>query len=448
MLYTHTKVKDLIDRILKSFGDTNGVTFLREEVRLGISEGLQIIDSIAYINRDITKFKLPTETSFVDLLSISELNDSLAFDKDIDEMKFELNRHLLEDEDSLATTLGTVFDTSLYDFFIEKKTIEFLIETGILLNVSSIDLGLPPISVLELNSDILNVRRLSAFIDNKYTNVVQESEENIKAFYSLDSINSANPCYFSLTTQPRNILRFYPKISNTGQLRLLSIKKPSIQTTIPIPTNLSWAIKYGVLYEYYRLEGDGKDEKRAEYCKNRWQQGINIARDYFSVLEIRLEGIPASFDSIANLDYFNSNWENDVVSSTNDIRSLGISFASWNLIALHKKLDAGLDIDVELEFLRNAILPETEDDYVQIPYELLNILTAYVHHYLLLKFGGPLFFNTIEKVSSLLQSLVKENARLNTRGNEFALVPYKTIMRQKAQSPIEADRYEVVNQNG
>jgi hypothetical protein len=449
MQYTHTKAQDLINEILISLNDSNGVTYTREEVLLGISESIRILDCLAFLNRTIKTFNIPTNASIIDLTTISELDAFTTFDKLIDELKLELDRHLLEDSTSVSTINREVFDINYYDKLIERKTAEFLLETGLLTTNEELSLDSPPISSIQLTENILNVRRLSFLENDTYHIIQQETEDNILSFFDYSSINNeAIPKFFSLSSSPKNLARFYPRINSIGKLELLSIKRPSFisVTTLPIVTNLSWGIKYGILYEYFRQPGNGFDEKRADYCKSRWQQSINIGKNYYLILGMRFLDIPVSLDTLDSFDTFAPNWQNNKIDKIEFLSSISVAIVSWNMIALSAKLDSLLEANVELDFLANSIVPVTEDDFIQIPFEMLEALIAYTKHYLQIKIGGNKLFDGIEKLNSMFEAVAKENARLNIPYNEIAIVPYKTRIKQQIQKPIEAEGYELQTQ--
>jgi hypothetical protein len=452
MQYTHTKTISFINSILTSLGDSKGITYVYNEVLLAIHEGLRLIDCLSYFSRSIKTFAIPTQTSFIDLTTITELVPFIGFNKLISELEYELDRHLLEDSISTSTINHEVFDNTSYRVMIERKCIEFLLETGLLFTHESLELGSPPITYIQLAETILNVRRVAFFANNKYSTLTRESEDNVKSFtYNSNIAADFIPNYYSQTTSPKNLIRFYPRINDIGKLELLSIKRANFDniTILPIISNLSWGIKYGVLYEYYRQPGNGNDEKRAEYCKSRWQQAINIAKNYSLILEVRILDQLVSIDTLDSFDTFTPNWQNTIITKVDDLNLLSITVASWNIIALSSKLDASINATAEIDFLQNTILPISNDDFIQIPFEFIPILEVYASHYLQLKIGGARFFDGIEKLNSLLEGMVKENARLNVPGNELALIPYKTMIKQRIQKPIEADGYtEVTQQNG
>jgi len=52
----------------------------------------------------------------------------------------------------------------------------------------------------------------------------------------------------------------------------------ALQQLLPIPANLAWAVKYGIMADMLGKEGEAQDTKRAKYCESRFGEGIELAK--------------------------------------------------------------------------------------------------------------------------------------------------------------------------
>lgn len=58
----------------------------------------------------------------------------------------------------------------------------------------------------------------------------------------------------------------------------LNFPRVALEQLIPVPANLSWALKYGIMADMLGKEGEAQDTKRAKYCEQRFGEGIELAK--------------------------------------------------------------------------------------------------------------------------------------------------------------------------
>jgi hypothetical protein len=73
------------------------------------------------------------------------------------------------------------------------------------------------------------------------------------------------------------------KTTNTQGLTKLAPRdedfpRVALQQLLPIPANLAWAVKYGIMSDMLSKEGEAQDTKRAKYCESRFNEGIELAK--------------------------------------------------------------------------------------------------------------------------------------------------------------------------
>lgn len=408
MPYNYITAGEVIDSILFDIGEGFHQS---DEIFLYLKEGLQFINSLSFFEKKKITFDIPIGTTFYDLLSEVEFTNVNGFEKLISEIETELDFHLLEESNSIATIDNLVFDSSKYRQLIEDKTIEFLIQTGIIKTIDVHNLTIPPVEEYEFPLSLVEIEKLY-FIDTdlKVYELEEDTENLIASFDSNYITRNPIPKFYSRISRNRNLYTFYPSIDNQGILKTIAIKTADFAgvLTLPIPTNLYWVIKYGVLFELFSKDGNGFDAQRADYCDKRWKQGVELAKLYFSIITTRINGkiIPSS--TLNDIDRFAYNWKNETTK-----RPYTYAPISWNLIAFCKKTSE--IVSVELDVLANTILPITIDDFIQIPEEQYQSLYDYILHLCFLKLGGSKFASTIPKLDKAIEGITLQNSQLGAK---------------------------------
>lgn len=88
----------------------------------------------------------------------------------------------------------------------------------------------------------------------------------------------------SIIEEPRDPLSFQlsPTPDVGGSVEGIYVAEPDpigdACVPLPIPNYLSWIIKYGVMSDMLRKEGEANDPQRAQYCEGRWKEGIQLTR--------------------------------------------------------------------------------------------------------------------------------------------------------------------------
>lgn len=429
-MYAHTQVSNFIDVILAKLNDVDGVYTSRAEILSYLHEGIDVINSFTFFQREKVATTLAPNSRYLELLNDSALNPTnvLGYNKTVANLINEIKYHLLENDLSTATINKEVFDSTQFLALIQNKVDEFLIKTHLIYNKSSLNPAPFPINSYAFGNDILELVRLGFKITTtgKYLRIRRENEENIKAFLGAAAIDNGYPRFYSELISEYNTVNFYPNIDINGTLETIHIEHTNLveSDNLPIPSNLAFVIKYGVLAELFMQNGNGYDAKRADYCTKRWEQGIELGKNYFSILGIKINGIPASITDINELDKYDSNWENKSSSKCKNIAVL-----AWNLLAFDRKVNDILGLEFDL--LSNSILSVSEVDFIQLPIEYIQYLYDYVLHVVELKTGDMIFYAGVDKLNSTLKMFVEANNHLEMPSNLFGVISNKNLRYRK-----------------
>jgi len=240
-----------------------------------------------------------------------------AWGEPLGEMLGEIQQHMLE----VFKNRGLFFYDSLWTSeeilrFVENRTNQFLLQTGIVRETASQSVGTNGQVILPTTSNVL---RRAIFTSSASATFPLELGDYHKA-------DAGNPGWESGSGEPERLITWgkglaelEPKPSAAGTLLLdyvptyslealtglsygdghsptdrvstrpgalatrrvigkKSFVAVAIDTLLPVPGNFVPYIKYGTMADMLSKEGEAHDEDRAKYCEGRFTEGIELAK--------------------------------------------------------------------------------------------------------------------------------------------------------------------------
>jgi hypothetical protein len=239
-------------------------------------------------------------------------------------------------------------------------------------------------------------------------------------------------------------LRLMPPPVVTGILEFLTVQtgpalNPSAGVLLGILDMLSPAIKWGALADLLSQEGEAQDLVRADYCRKRYQEFVEIARVSPAIIQGQIQGVVCMTGAVEDADSFNPNWE-CLKSRTRQPTAL-IS-AGLNLIAPCPLPDTTGPYSVTLDVAANADIPTSNANFVQVGKEHLDAILDEAQHLASFKQGGDEFLATVPLHQNFVREAGIYNERL--RGTTTYLDAVQGLsQRQAAKSPRRASDVEV-----
>jgi len=203
----------------------------------------------------------------------------------------ELGRVLLENPEDLPCSAFSAFGgpaavlTMVYD-----RITKFLLETGLLQETSVITAS--GTGVYPLPTDLIDLRRVEINtarvepLDPQQADY-WDSEWEISTATDVD----VQGYYTNPTTEGGLVLKVVPvtaAVTNALVQYVFAPTRPTVPgsctTTVdswgdfPLPYNFWWVIKYGVLADIFRQEGDTMDLARAEAAESQWSLGVELGK--------------------------------------------------------------------------------------------------------------------------------------------------------------------------
>lgn len=316
---------------------------------------------------------------------------------------------------------------------IERRINRFMSATGCVVTRSIHTISAPPISRVDLPNNLIDIRRLGwltssddrtwdeatdAWDDDTSTwdtSVVvgyplsREDSFTISALTRSGSV-PGNPKVYAQSVLPPASIQIHPPPAINGALDLcgtysISGLAPSVNpTTIRIPDDLIWGVRFGVLADLLSTDGQDPDPARASYCEGRFQQAVQLAKLHPSILLPEIQGVGLNVESIHTVDNARPGWQR--VSR----RPKNMGMVGRNLFCLADTPDDTYGLSFDL--VRNMPVPAADGDYLQISEEMLEPVLDYAMHLASFKMGGQEFQQTQTLYKNFIMAAAEQNSRI------------------------------------
>lgn len=184
---------------------------------------------------------------------------------------------------------------------------------------------------------------------------------------------------------------------------------PPTPTLMGIPDDLTWIAKWGALADVLSAEPEATDRTRADYCRQRYEDGLKIAASTPWLSVANINGIPVDTSSMAQIDQFGTEWQN------NPNQRPCVVIAGVDYIGICPT-PGTIPVGVNLTVLGNAPVPQADDDDVQIGPDVIDVIIDYSQHLAAFKMGGLEFQGTAGLMKNFMDAATKTNNRLANLG--------------------------------
>ncbi len=196
-----------------------------------------------------------------------------------------------------------------------------------------------------------------------------------------------------------------------GQYELVSVPCAPTSTgaapvTMNLPDDWSWVVKWGTLAEMLTKDSTSQDTIREQYCRKRYQDGVELLRTTSSVLDGQINGLPVSVGAVQTADRFNPSWEGATPSSATSLYTTGL-----NLVAVAPPPAAGGD-----SVVLNVVVNAPVGSPVQLSREDYQAVQGYAKHLAMFKRGGQEFMTSIPLFAEFMRQAAFYNSKLAGSG--------------------------------
>lgn len=438
-MYADTTFASASTQLGQLLGDPTGIYWTDAERKVYIREALRTWGSMSLYWRERGTFSTSSGVPFYALQAL--MPSLLGYTVTDTEVARDIQYALLEPPSGVpdgATWNGTpMFTLADLTAAIQRRRNQFLVDTGAVLRHSTQVIAPPADGRIAIADTIIDVRRAAykAVTDTTWTTLWREDEWSIGASTAMSwAQNPGPPQLYSILAPPPITLQLAPPPSVNGTLSLVTTDSgpalnPASGVILGIPDDFAWVIKMGALADLLGADGPARDEMRSDYCEQRWDEGIQLARIYASVVQLQVNNVPVYVIALQELDSSNPTWE-----STAGQPVLG-ALAGLNLIALAGDGSIGGVPDgaygMSADVVRRAPVPTADGDFLQLGQEELDAVLRYAQHLACFKEGGQEFIDTKTCYEGLMKAASVYNDRLKANAKNFDVLKDRARLEQE-----------------
>lgn len=330
----------------------------------------------------------------------------------------QIENHLLEPPTPLAWTGSLQFNLASINAACQRRQNETLGTTGCTLAQAFIN---APIQTRTFLPDtVIDIRRVAwipAPISGFANKILRQSDIWEKRAFDMGwtTASQVPPRLWMQNTEPPisfDVDRIPPA---PGQWDVLTVSSgpnwnSGSTTTLNIPDDWSWIIKWGALFDLLSRESNAKDSPRAAYCKARYDEGLAFLNQISIALALRLNNIPRSLDSLHNGDAFNVSWQSQVAGTPNRF------YTAANYLAVSPPSYSTTASSLAVSITQNAPVPIAGTDYIQVARDDFDTIIDYAQHLAMFKQGGSEFAATIPLYQKFQRKAAQYNSKLREMG--------------------------------
>lgn len=299
----------------------------------------------------------------------------------------------------------------------QRRRDQFLLETNIVLSHIQMNPPAPPIDRVPISDRVISIDRAAWYhtATRQWRKLSRSDEWSMLGYYqpawTLQSPDT--PKVYSVAVTPPLVMQLAPPPNDVGLLDLIVVLSgiplapvsPSAGVLMGVPDDLVWVVKFGALADLLNADGPAKDPQRAEYCQQRWSQGIELARIAQSVLFLSINNVPMYVESLSSVDSGRPLWQN----YSGNPPFMG-ALAGLNLLAMVDP--PGGAASITLDVVTNALIPTADGDFIQVGREEMSVILGYAEHLATFKCGGAEFEQTMPNLSRIMDLAMRYNTKL------------------------------------
>jgi hypothetical protein len=417
--------------------DTSNVYWTSAELDLYLAEAQRTFGSLSAFWRDRGTVTLTQGTTYLDLpTQFPSLLSYTLLDRDLINI---CQYHLLEPATSVwgSGWTGTeMFQMSDLRNAIQNRRDQFLADTGMVVTQQYQTISTTPVNGrIPLPDKTIDVRRVIWITPTTLIHLWREDEFALNANDPNWFIDTAQPYAYSILASPPVTLQIAPPpsinytsmtisdIEFFGQSQLINqvssgvsvdtitvnsgaTLNQQIGVALGIPDDWTWVIKWGALADLLGMDGPARDPVRAQFAEQRYQQGVQIAKQVSCIMQVQVAGVNLAIDPLVDVDAYDPNWQGNTQKTPTTIGTAGL-----NLAAIYPVPDTTYTFNFDL--IVKAPVPVNDGDDVQLGREQVDMILDYAEHLAAFKMGGQEFLATVRHADNFLRESMAYNERLS-----------------------------------
>ncbi len=413
--YEHTTREAFRIKVQHKLGD-EGIHWPLVELNSCIEEALLTFGAISGFWKEEIFINTQENKVFYDLfidphIGLEKIKPSIQYAK-----IFEwLNRDLLESI-SFAQPISEFLDLDFYIKSIESKYNLYQQLTNLVLTTIEHPIAANINEVL-LPNNLIDIIRISFTGEDGFEFILDQADEQ-EIYLNSNALTEVGiPVYYSNVYGLTKAVKIHPTPANVGTIKIVYVVgKESLvidneEIILNLPNNLIPYIKFGVEADIFSNDGPFNDPVRAAYCKQRWEEGIMIGRNYPSALIAKANGRQIGLDSLYNVDIYSDN-----IKLRTPPTILG--FGGFNIFRTDE-IPSEVEYSLGITIITNAKIPVSDEDFIKTDLEYIDMLADYVVHLAKFRNGANEVAITSNLKDNFLKISINHNRRLLQAGITF-----------------------------
>jgi hypothetical protein len=416
MAYTQVTLSALITQIQTILDDPSGAFYVTAEVQYAIYEALRVFGALTSAWRQRGVITIGPQTPWYDLSTLLPTLRSRSWT--LNQLCQQMQYMLLENPSGVAGT-GMSGQLTVNDILtaIQRVRNSFVIDVKFPFTIHpNTDFAVtPPDGLIQLPNTTVYLHRLSLQdgTSGAWSNLWREDAWATDHNNQLWTLQPGSPVAFSQSENAPLSAQLVPAPVNASALEAITVDSLEIDITNPnatlnIPDEWVHGVLYGALASIFS-GGQTDDVLRYQYCAQRYQQAVDMARTAKSVIRLQLNGIPLPLDTLANIDAGFPYWRNQPGPPQ-------MAAQMYDILAFAGIPDQAYSVAVDV--VAAAPLPALGDP-IQVGPEDIPLIVQYALSVLLLKSGGKELQETLEGLDNFTKACVSRNQILAVKARYF-----------------------------
>src|SRR5215469_1405475 len=265
---------------------------------------------------------------------------------------------------------------------------------------------------------ILDLRRIRFVPDpteGKPSTLYRDDLLSFEYFTNEYEQTRGNPLCWDVLGSPQQFVTFDARPNLAATLDCLGVLSggvitPPAASPLLIPDDFYWVLKFGMMADMLTKETESKDLLRAQYCQQRFSEGIMLMQQMPWLLQAYIDELPVDTPSFFEADQNDYEWQSNPNAITEIIRG-GI-----DLFAISPLIPASTSVSITLKLVGNAPIPATDGSFVQVSREVFDAILDEAEHLAQFKEGGSEFIESIKLHERFVQLALQTSSRLKMSG--------------------------------
>ena len=240
--------------------------------------------------------------------------------------------------------------------------------------------------------------------------LTREDRRAFDAFEPDHLQTSAVPSSWSLLAGPPLMFDVDTAPNFPGTFELIALLSgqtfsPPTGTLLNVPDDWSWVCKWGALSDLLSRESEATDRLRAQFCLQRYIDGLKAMSVSNWILSAEINGVPVDTPSVTEMDAFSPEWQENETWPA-------VVVAGMDYIAPCPVNRSGQITGVEITVVGNAPVPAQDTDFVQVSRDVFDAILSYAQVLATFKMGGSEFIDSLQLLAEFAKAAEEQNQRI------------------------------------